>query len=349
MTSSPASDRSRQHRRWVLHLVISLVVALAVAEVAVRVIEPWLPAPDRWYVLAAEEHDVQLADHAAAGDCFDIVAIGSSRTRFSFDPTVVTETDPLARTAYNAALPLGRPRMLEHWLDAVVLPRARPTMVTIGLDQQTFVDAGLRGADEMLARYHSHLAAKLGPTAGLERWLAERTALVRHRRYIANPSDLFRSLRAMVRNEGPPAGRDVDDLDRVFPLGQPPPSPEAWTAEDRSDFLAIPDEPSPISEAEMAGLRRIVTRLQDEGIEVALVLTPNPPTLYEYEPWADNDRRMTAVIERFADEFGVPIVDLRTGWDDEDFYDIAHQVNDAAAEASRQLAKRLPPSPRCDD
>lgn len=226
----------------------ALVATLLAAEIIARLLGPTLPDPSPWPSLESEVKATLVGQAAGSGG---LVLVGDSTMESGVDPARLRVRHRLE--AFNAAIPFSTPLSMEPWLTDLVMPALRPRTVVIGLGfdppQTTTESDPLRGA---LLR-----SSDSGVWALLERG----SELVRRRRQFREWPETLRAIQALRAHTWRSDGFQTGYL------------------QGRIHAVANVDDPasaagSPMSSENVAALGRIVRRLEEGGVEVAIVMEP---------------------------------------------------------------------------
>ncbi len=320
--------------RWRL-VALSLLLVVACAEVGARTLASRLPPIDHWNQReAAQMYDQMRALSAAGG--VDAVFVGSSVAHFGFEPAQFTRITGMS--AYNAALPGSGAIAVEQWTRDFVLPMLKPKLVMIGLTSRDLNDNGPVQAEHLQSYLSSEGRRRaLGlatPGERIERFIEDRSALVRIRRYLRTPASVAKQLRgqdALVRivNLGAHGEARFPEADYAFSNDA---QRQAWEREALQNFDMT---------RSIASLKALITTLRSPGIDVVVV---DMPVLEEiYVPFHANGRADMEAYRAALGTLGAPIVRI----DGARFSPQRHLVdsihlNRAGARAfSRTLASRL--------
>lgn len=311
----PATGRHRSGR-----VLAGLLLAVLVAEVAVRTLAGRLPEPQTW---STPETQYKVEQMAALGDV-PVAAVGSSVVDVALDPGA------LGVSAYNAALGAASIGMVDAFTREVVVPQLDPEVVVVGLSSRELNE----NAPEQRRIEQQFLAAPavreaLGTESALER--AERLAggvshLVRYRSVLRDPDhwvDPEPAWDGTVTDDG---GMYVGFLDETY--GADPLVLRRLRNGPLHDFR--------IGERQVATVRALLGDLRAAGRRVLLVTTPVTRDYVTLLPegLADHER-FTALARRIAEESGADFVDAGV-WPDELMADPLH-ANRAGAERFSDL------------
>lgn len=107
-------------------VIWGVLIALALGEIAIRLVGAELPPVSTWPTAEAEMkyHDIVLE-----GRDPDLVIVGSSFMEAAIDPERLTSI----AEGYNLAMPFTSVETMDWWLREVVFPRTEPTTIVIGV------------------------------------------------------------------------------------------------------------------------------------------------------------------------------------------------------------------------
>jgi hypothetical protein len=268
------------------------VVLVVLAELAVRGLEPALPAPEVWPDSATATKAAQLELRSARG-CTDVVFLGSSMSRDDFVPDVFTEADPARRSAYNASLDAASPSLLLPWVRDHVLPATSPATVVVGMASFDLNDAAVTPAAARRAYGQAPYTAP-GAAGELEAAFTRNLALVRHRSALRDPETVADSVgdRLAGRRAARP---DADGIDGVLADDGHGISRRDLVYEGdpggverlRRQFL----RPFQIGGEQAAALREMVGTIERSGAEVVVALLPVTSDYVDAHPDDEADIR----------------------------------------------------------
>jgi len=316
----------------VVVLAVAIVVMFA-AEAAVRVVSGRLPEPSVWYHPSAQVKVRQMDELLASGVSADIAIVGSSQAAMAIDPVLLAERLDSDSVVYNAALLAGYPTVTERFAPEEVVPRLRPPTVIVGVssnDVQT----------SELPRYDEARATDPALIADVDRVLSARSALIRYRRELADPTgwgDLLAGVEGEVafyeRTAIGPAGSWIGErasrCDR--PLGE---SAEVRAARDDVVWSTNPERET--------ALWQTVDRLRSSGSRVVVVVIPVSDCWRIDLQNDDADADGRAVIAAGAQRHGVPVIDLSEEVRARHlFTDRTHMSVEGEREFTMKLAGRL--------
>lgn len=166
----------RTKRRGVA--VWGVLVALALGEIAVRLVGAGLPPVSTWPTAEAE---MKYHDLVVEGRDPELVIVGSSFMEAAIDPERLTSI----AEGYNLAVPFTSVDTMDWWLREVVFPRTEPTTIVMGIrvwraveetetDLVSALTAASNGPSHSIDSW-SRLWAARGALGGLDRSLARRS------------------------------------------------------------------------------------------------------------------------------------------------------------------------------
>lgn len=140
-----------------------VLIALALGEVAVRLLGAGLPTVSSWPTIEAE---IKYHDLVEESRNPEMVIVGSSFMEAAIDPKRLTSV----AEGYNLAMPFTSVDTMDWWLQEVVFPRTEPTTLLIGVRVW-------RSVEEAEADLVPALAAASNRTSGgTDSWLRLWTA-----------------------------------------------------------------------------------------------------------------------------------------------------------------------------
>ena len=311
----PARKAARGLPAWTVP--IAVIIALLAGEMFARTVGPHLPV-----IAGTDQESVLKADQLAArtGQRTDLVFVGASETAAGLEPTVVDAASHRFDGAYNAALRGASPATDDAWVRRVVLRRLRPKVVVVGLLPTSLaVLAGAGGQFE--AQSDSSYAAafdRIDPTgvARLEKPAAKRSALIRYRSSLRQPTALIDGLKSWVTGKAAPVDPNTDPAvirKAIAPTGE--------TIEYRAKALFEGPDPqgsanlqsvgrAPIN---LAGLESLFKTVHRQGLQVVLVLAPIDRRLLRAGGLDFTDLDRTAgQAAALARRLGVPVLNTFT-------------------------------------
>jgi hypothetical protein len=170
-------------------VVVTVLVTVLVAELAVRARASALPDHQVWYgpEMQFKQHQVRaLEDDGGAS----VVFLGSSTTDVGIDPSGI-DLPRGARPAYNASTGAGSIGMIATWAQRFAIPRLRPDVVVLGLVSREFNpndSEQVRLEREFFAAPAvRHLMGNESVWQRMERVIEQRSALFRYRTVLREP------------------------------------------------------------------------------------------------------------------------------------------------------------------
>lgn len=295
-------------------------VVVLVAELGARALSPALPPPSAWRdgFLQAKAGQVEALGEAGGAD---VVIAGTSQMAYGLDPELFARTAGLDGAVYNAGVWDGSPSVNERWLLDVVVPALRPDTVVLGFSTADFAPKAV----ESLRFYEEAPEGRRDLLGRIDRWLSDRSALVRHRTELRRPGTVWRSAQRRARGEpAPPTEWDESlQADGYAPSFQR----QRFTVSGyERGRIAAKLTGFEIAEREIAALHRLVEALRRAGTEVVLV---NMPISYDYialHPHGGADvQRFREAFRALAAELSVPLIDLQAPFGDaHHFADLDH-------------------------
>lgn len=303
------------------------VAVMFVAEVALRVAGGALPEPLTWYNHFAQAKAHQLEVARAHHRSYDIVFVGDSSTERGLDPDRFTERDECQRSAYNAAIPGATPDELEPWVTKIVVPRVHPTSVVFGVTSRFLNDAADTGGS-----FAKSLAMRSGLLGRIDRWAHRNIALVRYRRSFTDGEELRRTIDELL-----PGRKPDEPWNDLRPNGFAPIGHQVRYGvgefRDAGEHGVLRDYE--VSDHKLASLRRVVTSLQEAGIDVVFARLPVSDDWIGLHPHGASDvAKFDRALGDIASALDVEIVDLTSvapGARHELFRDTIH-LSDAGTE-----------------
>lgn len=331
-------------RTRVLRLVTAAAVVIIGAEIGARLIAPYLPEPMLYADESTAVKAVQLERLGDADRCATIVLAGNSMTRDDLVPSRMASGLEEGVAVYNAALDAASPELLTRWLPDHVLPAADPGLVVIGLSSFDLNDEA-RISSSALDSFDAAPLSRHDAFGRLQRPLLRHLALFRHRGELRNPVTVWSALdraRRRVREvrpdpDGIPGVLDADGagLSRRGLHYTPAPGSDTLVRRELlNDFSIGGDQAS--------NLRRLVSDLEDTGVDVVLAVLPVTDDYIAAHPdgAADHDRFL-GLLDEIAADTDVTGLDLHDWAETEDFADTHHLAGAAADRLSADLPDLL--------
>lgn len=332
----------------VVLLLVTPLVALAAAELALRWLSPSLPRPLRWHTRLLE-HKVDQMDEAALFGGVDLIVAGSSMPFVGIDTDAVCAGAGISpERAHNAAFFRAFPDVSERWLIEEVEPRLRPSVLVYALSSIEMNDASKLAAG-IKAAYGRAVMTRSDWKAKLMLAVEERSALVRHRRKLTHRRDyLVDGLkRKLGRLEALPPrteemagilgdrGNGVETRHWEFRLSD---RRKAWVRSDVTNDYTT-------GGFQAAALTRIIRSMQARNVRVVLALMPVNEEFFALYPngQADHERGRDA-ITTVARATGVPVVDPGADLTDTRYFGDSFHFNGLGAQVySERLGRALAP------
>lgn len=316
-------------------IAIALIVVLA-AEISLRGLSPFLPAPNEWHTPYAQAKISQLDQMRRLGARADIVFAGNSMVAQGVSPSVFTVADPLHRTSYNAGLDGAFPPVLERWLTEEVVPRAKPRMVVYGLSSLDFAEGqGFKA----LKFYNQGRRFRRGLLGRLDRVAARYSKLIYFRPMLANPETYGQVVHELLG--------DLDSNDStpsVGPAGEfMPIERNSGQIQQQQNLVRRLLADFAVGQKETEALERTVKHLKTRGVGVVLVHMPVAERYADlHRGGADQYHQFQRHLRRTADRLGVSLLDMSGGFAESHFEDYTHLSPEGANLLSRRLAIALP-------
>ena len=307
-------------RRLILSILIAMLV-IGLAEAGVRSIATGLVEPLEWYTANARLKISQMDDLSDSGGA-SVVFVGTSMARDGIDPHLFIARSSEAKSAYNASLSNGSPRIMADWLRHEVVPRLKPDLVVWALESFTLNDSATT-LDDSAATYFATPRASRDVESELETWLDERLYLFRYQQVLRDPVAVWNAIRGVepspevadlpwqMTSLGRTDGRDsasIDDIDL-----------EAQT--ERLSRVAFADYS--VGGLEYAALEETIRWLQQEGIDVVLVTMPVSGAYKALEEDGTFPKFMDT-LDALSSKYSIPSGSLAGTYEDEAFADALH-------------------------
>jgi len=116
-------------RRTLIHAAIGLIIALAAAEIGVRIVEDDLPFLSDWPTIETEIKAAQLAELETPPA---LLIVGTSISEAGIDPQILIDSG-IVPSAYNSAFPFFTPQAAEVWLNDFIRPWENLDILLIGV------------------------------------------------------------------------------------------------------------------------------------------------------------------------------------------------------------------------
>jgi len=326
-------------------IILVVVTTVAVAELALRVLEPALPTHRLWHDTLPAVRVRQMKAFRKRWGRADVVFCGSSVVHSGIAPRAVAEGAGLPLRGYNAALHRGFYAVIGPWLTGTVIPMLRPRILVLGISIYDSNDNGPLLVEEP-EKYRRSLLGRDGLVGAVARRLAMASALFRHHRVLIRPRVLLAAARCRAEGTVLP---DADVRGSKVSVGDD----GEWvgfhgrgfhTTEAMHDHLAngvlgnfcMGGEQLAIVERTVAALRPLVAQLVLTTVPMSRAITELLPN-----GRADLDDALVA-IRAIAERAGVPLIEVDLDLEDEvHFADPAHVNEKGMDRFSRRLGVRL--------
>ncbi len=333
--TKPTGGRGR--RRTALLSVAVVIAVLVLAEGAFRVL-PSLPPPIRWDDTETQYKQEEMQARTARGVETPVVYLGSSIMDAAIAPELVSQEWAGGRNGYNAGVEGMDGRSIGAWAQYIVEPASHAKVVVIGLTVRELNDNG-----NHQAAFDSTFFTSRGwrQARGIETWSDDVTdfaeahsALVRARTRIRDPYSAITYWRtgsapAWSTPNVPGTGRITQFDDLAY---QPPQQLARQTVFNRLH----------IGGAQVRALRRAISALQHEGVEVVLVEPAQLTTDLLQLMTASQLNQAHQAITDMARDFCAPLIDLRDAVPDKaDFNDELHVNHAGTVIESKLLGQQL--------
>jgi hypothetical protein len=259
------------------------------------------------------------------------------------DPAVLSDELPTHPGVYNAAVLAGYPIVTRRFVPEEVVPRLRPDVVVLGVSHLDLHESAEPPYDESLATSRSGWAAA-------ERWLADRSYLVRYRSLLREPGSWSTVLAGGAGGEVEFYRGDVVGSDGVWRYPRRGRCGQAAAGTDDGDGrLAVeqgqvdPDAPMPpLDPQRIADVWSTVEVLETSGVEVVVALAPLPDCQFQTDANRQRFDQVRGDLEAGAVERGAAWIDLTEEMAaDELYYDRGHLNEEGSARYSALLADAL--------
>nr|MDQ3294752.1 hypothetical protein [Actinomycetota bacterium] len=274
--TDPEARRGARRSRAV-RLLLTVVCVLLVAEGTVRALESRLPPAPLWDTDEYPQKIEQMDALAAAGGA-GTVLLGSSVMDVSVDPAALAPVD--GRPAYNAGLIGATPFIVDIWSRYLVELTLQPSVVVIAVSSRDVNINGI-GLESSDGRFLDAPAVKdlLGDQTLFDEveWaLSQGSALVRNRLLLRRPLESIFGYDAPDRNatEISPGGMETHLLATNYRDDEVV----------RDFFRREPLRSFEISANQVDALRRLATRLRENGARVVILDVPVTEDYIELHP-----------------------------------------------------------------
>ncbi|GIU83429.1 MAG: hypothetical protein KatS3mg008_0204 [Acidimicrobiales bacterium] len=325
----------------------ALTCTLCLGELGARLLELRVGASVVW----ADSTTATKIRRMSAIDCADVAFVGDSTVRDGVVPGEFTAADVAHRSAYNAALDAATPTLTARWTVDHVLPLLSPRLVVIGVSSASLNKWNRLGK----AAWRAYLSSRAGRSdlgRALEEALWTRLAILRVRGLLLRPEELaerFTDDRDRHASEESDAG--VEGL-LISPDGSGltrrrlrwrPGGPVARLVQ--TEMLAS----WTLDPVELDSLSRLVTELRRRRVVPVLVVLPVTDEYLRLHPGGRADFRLFLdEIEELGREHDVTVLDFHSAEPATHFADVHHLNEEGARSLTRNIARLLPPSPRCE-
>lgn len=316
-------------RRLVDIVAVTLLLLCALEIVASRV-ESGLPPATMWYTPRAELVHEYLNSEAFLSESPQVVLMGSSM--MGLGGLSETLGEQWGTEVANVSLPGADMTVSTRFLTEEVLTRSSPKMVVLGVAS---FDFNANHGNPSGLRYESQLATRPGVTAGIERGVGQRLALVRNRMFWGDPVGLIRELRS---TDAEPPTYDID----WHQAG--PPRYAGQFAEHASLLEVGVLKDFVIDDTEIVRLGGLIETLQADNIRVVIVALPVTTEYVAAHPRGREDfEAATELIRQEAKRRGAEYLDLSRSMPRRSFYDNVHLNRDGAIAFTEMLGSLIHP------
>lgn len=191
---------------------IFIAFTLLAGEAGARIVGPNISRRS-----GSEERAFIKADqiYARGSNSTDVAILGSSESAGGLIPRLILEEAPSLSGGYNAALAGSPLDLTREWADRIVLPGLKPAVVVISMLPVSTLDGRDLDVDPATDPRPSYRSAfgQIDPGGlGSVGWrLRQRSALVRYRPYLRQPTKLVQGVAATVRGGDSHATRVRND------------------------------------------------------------------------------------------------------------------------------------------
>ena len=277
-----------------------------------RLLTPLLPDPAPWPTL---ETRIKFAQMEEAG-CVQIAFLGTSVTESAVRP------DAFDVPSYNAAVPFTTQASMRLWAEEFVVPEICPETVVIGLPAWSVEFIEGRSTSDPLLHGLSNVIEYRSGRESIE-------GLLRH-------SALWR-LRAEIKE----IGDHIGDASRRVPGRLTDSGWQAGYAE-RSVGQLPPEDPTiSVGRVDLTTLAGLVTWLQSKDVTVVLMLEPARCDPGGTCPRPEVRHALAGHYRELAAASGVPLLDVWSTYDGEEYADAAHLNGRGATRFSAALRAAL--------
>ena len=300
-----------------------------VVEAGIRVAEPRLPEPLRYFSGQSQTsiHDLDVLE--AKGITSNITFVGTSMVRRDIATEKIEVDLKWPRTSvHNVALPGAQTTLTKRWMLEEVVPRIHPKVVVWGVSS---LDFNSGRPDHPVDRYNSARATRRGFVADLDRAL-ETVSISKHRSTLRDPNKLKIAAQGDAlhsRQAVPLARRGTWTL--TYPEKTAAQLAKARMIH-REYISTVQLRNFTVGDAELAAFTTTIDALRQQGIKVVILIMPVPtgyPPLHpggkrQFVEW---QQKITAA----ASQHGASVIDeFVQALPDEDFRDYEHLNSDPA-------------------
>ncbi|HYD09951.1 MAG TPA: SGNH/GDSL hydrolase family protein [Acidimicrobiales bacterium] len=279
-----------------IRFIAATLAVIALVELGLRAVDSRLPPGRDWYSRFAQAKAARMHD---IDEPVDVVFAGDSATMRGIDSQSFAAR--CGGRAFNAAIPGITPVELTTWMSEVVEPALEPATVALGFTSRSFAPhADTRGA------FHSSRALRDDTVGRLDRWLAERSAIIEHRTTLSDPGELKEAIVQLVR------GRKAGEWDRLDAFGYAPVGHDTTYSLGRFRHAetGILREYE-VSREDVDALGRLIDALRDDGIDVVLMDMPTSSDWAGLHPRGERDvADYREALAEVAERHDVELVDL---------------------------------------
>ncbi len=307
--------------------LLAAAVLLGLAwELMMRAVARVGGTPVWWHDSFTQAKEAQLHELRHAGGV-DVVFIGTSMMLLGLDPDRVGARTGLR--CYNASVYRGVPTVSEAFLTDVVLREVRPSLVVMGMSPFDVNDNGLLAT--RLAEYRAAKVFTGGPIWSFVRFFGRHCYTIRNLPALKHPPELGRNLVTAWRTGAPgrwrviheipgylgPAGQGLEFLQRHYFTG-----PQMYALIRRQAYDNYDN-----GGVQMEAFRRVVALNARHGARTVFAAMPVAAAFFEGMFIGGRERweREWTTLRRLAGELGVPVVDVASEFEGEQYYaDLIH-------------------------
>lgn len=316
-------------------IVVALVV-LAGFELSLRALAQYLPEPSVGFSAEAELKLQQMS--ALSQEGADVVFAGTSMMDDALKPALFSEGDRFGRSAYNAALAAGYPRIMKDWLLQEAVPLLEPEVVVLGLSYHDFNDAS-QTHRETTARFYAWQRREENWYAKLRQHLNQWLFLYRYRSVLRHPGAVVQGLRNLLSGSPAisplkidPRGADLSTQGKDFAVTR---TYLDWQRDELTDFV--------IGGPTLNAIRELVQTLHARDVTVVFVempiarehITTTPRGRFLY-------RLFESVLQRLGRELEVALIRPRDPFYGHRFFaDPVHLNGQGMERFSSWLARKM--------